>query len=101
MVATIHSIDLVVSDPKIRGGRPIIAGTTLRISDIAAWHTFGGQTPEELAVGFKLTMAQVYAALSYYYAHKTEIDEEIRSNAAEAEKLIQELRKQGKVITLD
>src|SRR5690242_6399004 len=100
-MVTILPIDVIVSDPKIRSGKPIIAGTTLRISDVGAWHTFGSQTPEELAVGFGLSMAQVYAALSYYYAHKDEIDQEIRSNAEEAEKLIQELRKQGKVKTLE
>jgi Protein of unknown function (DUF433) len=30
-----HHIDLIVSNPKIRSGRPVIAGTTLCVSDIA------------------------------------------------------------------
>src|SRR5688572_8071417 len=98
---TILPIETIVSDPEIRGGRPIIAGTTLCVSDIAAWHTFGGQSAEELAVNFHLDMAQIYAALSYYYAHKRDIDNEIRSNSDEAEKWLQELRKQGKLITVE
>jgi len=100
-MATVLHIDTIVSDPKVRGGKPIIAGTGLRVSDIAAWHTFGGHSAEELAVDFGLNMAQVYAALSYYYTHKGEIDAEIRSNTEEAEKSLLELRKQGKLIVLE
>src|SRR4051812_28738517 len=100
-MATVLHIDDIVSDPNIRGGRPIIAGTTLRVSDIATWHIWDKQTPEELAVNFRLRMDQVHAALSYYYAHQPEIDEEIRSNAAESEKYLKELRQQGHLITLD
>lgn len=100
-MATVLSINTIVSDPKVRGGRPIIAGTGLRVSDIAAWHTFGGQTAEELAVNFGLNLAQIYAALSYYYAHKDEIDQEIRSNTEEADKWLRELKKQGRLITLE
>jgi uncharacterized protein (DUF433 family) len=98
---TILPIETIVSDPDIRGGKPIIAGTTLRVSDIGAWHTFGGQSAEEIAVNFHMNMAQVYAALSYYYAHKHDIDAEIRSNSEGAEKWLQELRKQGKLITVE
>jgi uncharacterized protein (DUF433 family) len=100
-VATVLHIDEIVSDPNIRNGKPIIAGTTLRVSDIATWHISDKQTPEELAVNFRLRMDQVYAALSYYYAHKGEIDEEIRTNAADAEKYLRELQQQGHLITLE
>lgn len=100
-MATVLHIDEIVSDPAIRGGRPIIAGTTLRVSDVATWHIWGKQTPEELAVNFRLRMDQVHAALSYYFGHRDEIDQEIRANAAEAEKYLDELRQQGHLITLE
>lgn len=32
---TVLSIDMIVSNPKIRRGRPIIAGTTLMVQDVA------------------------------------------------------------------
>jgi uncharacterized protein (DUF433 family) len=83
-MVTILSIDTIISDPALRGGRPVIAGTTLRVSDVAAYHIFSGFTPEDIAVQFRLTMGQVYAALAYYYMHKAEIDAEIRANAEEA-----------------
>ena len=100
-MATVLHIDMIISDPEIRSGKPIIVGTSLRVSDVVAWHVFGGQTVEEIALGFNLNLAQAYAALSYYHLHKDEIDEEIRANSNEAEQLIGQLRKQGKVITLE
>lgn len=100
-MATILNIEAIVSDPKIRGGRPIIAGTTLRVSDVAAYHTFGGLTPEDLAVQFRLTLGQIHAALAYYYTYKDEVDAEIRANADEAEMWRQKLAEQGRSITLE
>ncbi len=75
---TILSIDLIASHPKVRNGSPVVAGTGIRVMDIAAATIFHQRTPDDLAVDYDLSLAQVYAALSYYYAHKAEIDEEIR-----------------------
>jgi uncharacterized protein (DUF433 family) len=61
------SIDEIVCNPKIRGGRPVIKGTGLRVSDVVAWTVYGGLTPEPLAVDFDLTLGQVHAALAYYH----------------------------------
>jgi uncharacterized protein (DUF433 family) len=101
MVATILSIDTIVSDPKIRGGRPIIAGTGIRVIDVVAGHVYKQYTPEETAVNYNLSVGQVYAALAYYYMHKAEIDADMREDAERAEKLIAELEQQGKVIRLE
>ncbi len=51
MPAQVLPIESVVSDPDIRGGRPVIAGTTLRVSDLAAYHTLAGLTPDQLECG--------------------------------------------------
>lgn len=85
MAAKILSIDAVVVDPAVRGGRPFLAGTTLRVSDLAAYHIYEGLSAEQLAVQFQLDLAQVHAGLSYYFTHRADIDAEIRANAAEAE----------------
>lgn len=82
MAATVLMIDSIISDPNIRGGRPIIAGTGIRVSDVAALTVFQQRTPDEIAINYNLSLAQVYAALAYYYTHKPEIDEEIRSDDA-------------------
>ncbi len=88
----------VVRDPEVRGNQPVIAGTTLRVSDLAAYHTLAGLTPGQLSVQFDLDLTRVYAALAYYYEHKTAIDVEIRSNADQAEVLRQLLASQGRCV---
>ena len=69
MAATVLNIELIIADPEIRRGRPIIAGTTLCVSDVVAWYKFGGLTVEDIAQQFQLTMAQVLAALAYAFLH--------------------------------
>jgi uncharacterized protein (DUF433 family) len=101
MAATVLSIDTIVSDPRIRGGRPVIAGTGIRVMDIVAGHIYHDYTPEEIAVNYKLDVGQVYAALAYYYMHKAEIDTDLRASAERAEKLLADLDRQGKVIHLE
>src|SRR3990172_8444968 len=78
MGATVLSIDAIVSDPTIRGGRPIIAGRSVTVSDLLARYLRWGTTPPELAAQFKLTLGQVHAALAYYYMHQGAMDEEMR-----------------------
>lgn len=73
MTMTVHAIEIIVSDPAIRGGRPCIRGTGLRVPDIAAQSVFHGQTPDEIATGFEISLAAFYAALSYFYDHQDEI----------------------------
>ena len=96
MSAQVLPIESVVSDPEIRGGRPVIAGTTLRVSDLAAYHTLAGLTPDQLAAQFDLDLAEVHGALAYYFRHKAEIDAEIRSNSDQAEVWKQRLIDQGR-----
>lgn len=64
----------------------MVGGTTIRVSDIAAYHVYQGMSPEELAVQFDLGLAQVHAVLSHYFSHRAEIDAEIRQGAVEAER---------------
>jgi uncharacterized protein (DUF433 family) len=93
----ILSIDEIVSDPKVRSGRPVIRGTGICVSDIVAWHLYGDKlTPDQIATDFRLSLGQVYAALTYYYLHQNEIDEEMRQSSENAKRLLAELEKQGK-----
>jgi uncharacterized protein (DUF433 family) len=80
MADTVLSIDMIVSNPDIRGGRPIIKGTTLRVQDIAEAHRFQNYTPDEMAYQFQITLAQVHAALAYYFDHRNEIDSQIEAD---------------------
>lgn len=70
MAATILNIESIISDPQIRNGRPVIAGTTLCVSDVVAWYNFGGLTANDIAQQFQLALGQVHAALAYYFLNK-------------------------------
>ncbi|MCL4237876.1 MAG: DUF433 domain-containing protein [Anaerolineae bacterium] len=84
-MATIHSINLIASDPDVRGGRLCIAGTGVRVSDVAMVMLFHTDSPGEIAAWFGLPLAQIRAALAYYYEHKAEIDADIREQITKAE----------------
>ncbi len=75
---TILSINLIASNPEVRKGRPVVAGTGVGVSDIVTAMLFHQRTVDELASDFALSLAQIHAALAYYYEHKAEIDEEMR-----------------------
>jgi uncharacterized protein (DUF433 family) len=54
---------LIIKDPKLRGGRPIIAGTGVTVRTIVGYYKMG-LTPEETADQMDLDLASVYAALA-------------------------------------
>ena len=85
-----RSIDigtLIMRSSDIRGGRPIIAGTGVTVRRIVVWYKLG-LTPEEIPdrIGH-LTLAQAYAALTYYHANRDEIEADLAQEVAEAERL--------------
>lgn len=80
---TVLAIESIISDPNIRSGRPIIAGTSLRVQDVIARHLYHQDNPDELAQLFQISLAQVHAALAYYYDHAEAIEAQIRQDDAE------------------
>jgi len=82
---TVLAINLIVSNPNVRSGKPIIDGTTLRVQDVVEAHFGKHYQVEEIAQQYRLTLAQVHAALTYYYQHQDEIDGQIGADLAFAE----------------
>lgn len=73
------------------GGKPIIVGTRMRVSQIAIEYEEMEMTPGAIVEAHPhLTLAQVHAALSYYYDHVREIRDDIRAG----EEFVEELRKE-------
>ncbi len=68
-------IDHIVSDGT---GKPRVRGSGVAVRVLAELHNIGWSA-EKLADHMELTVAQVYAALSYYYDHKAEMDESIHA----------------------
>jgi uncharacterized protein (DUF433 family) len=78
---------LIVRTPGTGGGRPRIARTRITVENIAIDFK-AGWTPEVIVQKrTHLNLAQVYAALAYYYANKKQIDAEIAAENAEWERL--------------
>ena len=79
----------VTKDPEVCGGKACIDGTRIRVMDIVALKR-QGLAPEQMLEAYSsLNLAQVYAALSYYYEHPEEIEasfEEDRGWLAEHER---------------
>ncbi|MEZ2236385.1 DUF433 domain-containing protein [Microcoleus sp.] len=96
-MSTITDIGTLISrDPDIHGGCPIIAGTGVTVRRIAIWYK-QSLSAEEIAdrIGH-LTLAQVYAAFTYYHANREEIDADIAAEAAEGDR-IEALNSQRKI----
>jgi uncharacterized protein (DUF433 family) len=90
MITSVDIGTLIERSPEIRKGRPCIAGTGVTVRRIVGWQELG-KNPEEIAKTIPhLTLAQIYAALAYYYANKEEIDQDIAEEDAIVEKLLKE-----------
>lgn len=69
----------VIRKPGVCGGKPIIAGTRIKVSLVAREYDLMGLTPHEIMQAHPhLTLSQIHGALSYYYDHAAEILAEIR-----------------------
>ena len=90
MAAVVDIGTIITSQPGIHGGRPIIAGTGVTVQRIAVWYRLG-YSPKEIARKIDhLTLAQIYAALAYYYANREVIDTDIAAEDEAYEKLSRE-----------
>ena len=82
----------IVQDKGICGGQPRIAGTRIKIKHIALEYEKLGWSADQICDAHPgLTLAQVHAAMSYYYDHKEEIDESTRRDEEFANRLREEL----------
>lgn len=82
----------IESQPGVCGGKPCIVGTRIRVQDVFVWHELQGQSADEIVSRFpQLTMADVYAALSYYWDHRDEIQRDMQAESD----LVTRLRQQS------
>ena len=75
MVATESGRRLIVRDPRIHGGEPVIRGTRVPIRSIvlSLEEDYPGDPPAVAEV-YRISLPAVEAALDYYRAHPAEID---------------------------
>jgi uncharacterized protein (DUF433 family) len=86
-----RSPDICGVDLSVRSTyRPHIAGTRISVQQIALLHQQGLSATDILAEYDVLNLAQVYAALAYYYANQEEIETYLKEEAAEYDRLVAE-----------
>lgn len=88
---TAPTIDtLIEHNPKLRGGRPIIAGTGTTVRTIVGLYKQGLVAEQIVTQLPHLSLAQIYAALTYYHLHVNEIEADIE---ADSEQKLKQLRR--------
>jgi uncharacterized protein (DUF433 family) len=64
--------------PERCGGKPCIRNTRVRVWDIYMASEIEGKTPDEVVAAYpQLSLADVHAALAYYWDHRSEIEAEM------------------------
>lgn len=81
-MATQQEITHITSTPGVLGGKPHIKGHRIGVHHIAWWYS-QGESVENLAREYHISLADVHAALVYYYDNKDEIDRELAEEDAE------------------
>ena len=80
----------IVKD-KIMSQSPRIAGTRIRVRDIAEKYIVMKEPPAVIAREFSISISDVHEALSFYYKNTDEIQEEIRKDKEFIDKFRKEL----------
>ena len=73
---------LIIRDPKLRGGRPVLAGTGVTVRTIVGHYKLG-LNAEQIADRMELELVLAYAALTYYHLHQDEIEADILADSEE------------------
>jgi uncharacterized protein (DUF433 family) len=84
MVTTRPRSRVIVRNPGIHGGEPIVRGTRVPVRSIVIeLERYDGDV-ERVARGYTISPDEVRAALAYYGAHKAEIDRIIEQRERDA-----------------
>ena|SRR5438552_2726609 len=65
----------IVKTPGTLGGRARIDGTRMGVADVVNLYVRNKMPVEQITDEYPVTLAQIYAALAYYYDHPAEIDD--------------------------
>lgn len=88
---SVQTIDRYIErTPGVVGGKPRLAGRRITVQNIVIWHEWLGLSADEIATEYDLTLAEIYAALAYYFDKPEEINQALK----ESEAFVAELKKQ-------
>ncbi|MDX1545702.1 MAG: DUF433 domain-containing protein [Rhodothermales bacterium] len=77
----------IESAPGLAHGKPRIAGRRITVQNVVIWHERLGKSADDIATEHGLSLADVHAALAFYFDHREAIDAQIREDDAFAEAL--------------
>lgn len=77
--------------PDVLGGKPRIAGRRISVQQIAILHERLGQSADLISSELDIGLAEIYAALAYYFDHREAIDDSIAADDALVEALMRHL----------
>ena len=70
----------IVKEPGYCDGKAAIDNTRVRVNNVVFLHK-EGKTPQEIIIEYPdLSLAQIHAALTYYYDRKEEIEAELAAD---------------------
>ncbi len=70
----------IESVPEKCGGKPCIAGTRVRVWDIYIAHEVRGESPDQITAQYpSITLADVHAALAFYWDNREAIDLQMKA----------------------
>ena len=72
----------ITKDPEVCGGKACVDGTRIRVVDIVSLKRQGYAPDGMLEAYPSLNLAQVYAALSYFYEHREEVEASFEEDRA-------------------
>ena len=83
------STEHIEKRPGVCGGRACIAGHRIRVMDVAVLHEKRGLSPEEIVHQYPgITLADVHAALTNFFDHRAEIEDEFRQDEEAVRRLL-------------
>ena len=86
------AIELKIIKDKLMSGSARIAGTRIRVRDIAEKYIVMKDSPAVIAREFGISVSDVHEALSYYYENAEEIQEEVRKDKEFIDKFRKEFK---------
>lgn len=78
---------LITTATELEAGRPMIAGTGTSVRRIVALHKQGYSPDDIVADKDYLTLAQIHAALAYYYANQQAIEQDLAEESTAYDRL--------------
>lgn len=74
--------------PEICGGKPHIIGHRIQVQNVVICYELMGMSPDEIVSKYpNITLADVHAALAYYYDHREEIRQDIEKDESYAQEI--------------